>query len=175
MGSLCRINISKRDHRTFKNFIGVHHTGELLFSTEKRLAFVSRNGEVRYVNSCCFVCSRGVDLECKHYYFCFQRNLFSVVASVRGNIIMSESQNSSEWDKNNLAYILSVYDDSERDWIDVDEFRSDILLENYMTDTGSEVTQYPEFIFDIHPQKECTWILATLKANDWNIDEGKKC
>ena len=167
------VNISKRDHRTFKNFIGMHQTGELLFSTEKRVAFVNRNGDVRYVNSCCFVCSRGVDLECKHYYFCFQRNLFSVVASVRGNLVMSESQNSSEWEKNKLAYILSVYDDSERDWIDIDEFCGDVLLGNYMADTGLEVTQYPEFLFDIHPQKESTWIVATLKANDSNIIEGK--
>ena len=169
------INISKRDHRTLKDFIGVYHTGELLFSTEKRVAFVSRNGEVRYASSFCHICVQELDMECKHYYFCFQSNLFAISANIRGMMFMSASQGATQWEMNSLAYNLSTYDDLSRDWININEFSGAGILGKYrsMVDIDFDVTHYPQYIFDIHPQRECTWILATLNEKGLSFDEGK--
>ena len=167
------IALPKRDHRTFKEFIGVHHTGDLLFSTDKRVAFVKRNGDVSYTNNCCFVCSREIDMECTHKYFSYQSHLFCVVPSVRRNMMMSDLGNSSDWEANNLAYILSMYDNSIGEWVDVGEFCSDNLLKEHMKNVSAEVTHYPEFLFDIHPQEECTWILASYEVPDSSVSEGK--
>lgn len=166
------VTLPKRDHRTLKEFVGVHHTGDLVFSTEKRVAFVKRDGYVHYIDNCCFVCSTGIDMECVHRYFCFESHLFTVVPSLRRNVVLTDAPNSSDWEDNNLAHILSMYDSSEGDWIDIGEFCSDNLFKQHMGDIGAEVTHYPRLVFDVHSQKECTWILASYKTLDSDIPEG---